>query len=379
MKTTTFRSTMFGAIATGLLLLAPACGQMAGDKEVKEQAQKAEEVDKLNQQVAAAGTAEHRKMAEAGLNSVAPDPQTMQLTPEQKTALEARIKTEKNSSYQALLQEILDKDKEIVTLNSRIAQIRASLPRPEIAKADDSHFDLAMGYLKRKGVPEEKARSLVSRVLIMDKLAPGFEVYHFYSHGVYGTWVAQGKAEQSPTQLQAAMRAQIEGERDTATLKAKELFASAADLQAQKEKLTADIESLQAEKARMQDDLRTLATASQAQVALLNSVHYKVGSRKDLVREGVIVVPVFARDRAGANWSDSVFNSTADLRAADSITLTAAEAGLSRISKVDVVPGSLEKDKHYTLEFSPDRTAATVRFLAKDRFRNEKVVFALAD
>ena len=43
------------------------------------------------------------------------------------------------------------------------------------------------------------------------------------------------------------------------------------------------------------------------------------------------------------------------------------------------MPGSLEKDKHYTLEFNPDRTVATVKFLVKDRFRNEKVVFALAD
>ena len=374
-----FSSTLGGAIAACLLLLAPACGRMAGDRDVKEQVQKAEEVDKLNQQIHAAGTAESRKLAQAGLASVAPDPQTLQLTPEQKAALEARVKNEKNSSYQALLQEILDKDKEIASLNGRIAQIRSSLPRPEIAKADDRHFDLAMGFLKRKGLSEEKAKVLVGRVLIMDRLAPGFEVYHFYSHGVYGTWVAQGRAGQSPTQLQAAMKAQIEGERDLATLKAKELLASCVDLQAEKEKLTADIEALKAERATMTDNLKALTVSSQTQASLLNSVHYKVGARKDLVREGVIVVPVFARDRAGANWSDSVFNSTADLRAADSITLTAAEAGLARISKVDVVPGSLVKDKHYTLEFNPDRTTATVRFLAKDRFRNEKVVFALAD
>ena len=46
---------------------------------------------------------------------------------------------------------------------------------------------------------------------------------------------------------------------------------------------------------------------------------------------------------------------------------------------MDVVPGSLEKDKHYTLEFNPDRTEAKVKFLDKDRFRNAKVVFALVD
>jgi hypothetical protein len=37
------------------------------------------------------------------------------------------------------------------------------------------------------------------------------------------------------------------------------------------------------------------------------------------------------------------------------------------------------KDQQYTLAINPDQTEATVTFLNKDRFRNEKVVFALAD
>jgi hypothetical protein len=104
-----------------------------------------------------------------------------------------------------------------------------------------------------------------------------------------------------------------------------------------------------------------------------------VGSRKALEQQGVIVVPVFAKDRAGANWSDSVFTHSMDLRAQDSITLTAADAGLQKISKVFVIPGSLERDKHYSLAIAEDRASATVKILAKDRFRNEKVVFALSD
>ncbi len=379
MKFRMLSSTIYGAVAAGLLLLAPACGLTNGDREVKEQAQKAAEVDKLDQQAHAAAAAESRRIAEAGVVGVAPDPRTLQLTPDQKASLEARIKAEKNSSYQALLQEILDKDKEIAGLNTRMAQIRATLPRPQVAKADDTHYNLAMEFLRKKGLSEDKARTLVSKVLIMDNLAPGFEVYHFYSHGVYGTWVAQGKATTSPTQLQAAMKARIEGERDQANQHAQELQASIADLTAQKEKLTSDIDGLQAEKTKMLADVKTLTASNEAQVALLNSVHYIVGSRKQLVKAGVIVVPTFARDRAGANWSDNEFTNSADLRTEDSVTLTAAEAGLTRIGKVDVVPGSLQKDKHYTLEFNPDRTEATVRFLAKDRFRNEKVVFALAE
>jgi hypothetical protein len=108
-------------------------------------------------------------------------------------------------------------------------------------------------------------------------------------------------------------------------------------------------------------------------------LHYVVGSRKALEKDGVIVVPVFAKDRAGANWSDGVFTRSLDLRSKDTITLTAADAGLQKIAKVSVVPGSLEKDKHYTLTLSDDRTTATVKILVKDRFLNEKVAFALAE
>ncbi len=202
---------LFGALTVGALLFAPGCNRATESKDVKELAQKAAELDQLNQQAAAASTVEQKKLAEAGVGKMAPDPATLQLTEPQKAALEARIKSEKNSSYQALLQEVLDKDQEIKGLNARIAQLRAVLPRPEIAQVNDSHYGLAMRFLRKKGVPEEKARLLISKVLVMDKLAPGFEVYHFYANGVYGSWVAQGRAEQSPTELQAEARTQLEG------------------------------------------------------------------------------------------------------------------------------------------------------------------------
>jgi hypothetical protein len=43
------------------------------------------------------------------------------------------------------------------------------------------------------------------------------------------------------------------------------------------------------------------------------------------------------------------------------------------------VPGSLEKDKHYSLTIAPDKSSVTVKILAKDRFKNEKVVFAVVE
>jgi hypothetical protein len=363
----------------GALIALPACKRSGEDKEIHDLSQKAAELDKLSQQASGAESDEARKLKEAGVNDVKPNASTLQLTDEQKAALEARIKAEKNSSYQALLQEVLDKDKEIKELNDKMAQLRALLPRPDQAKANDSHYGLAMRFLRRRGVPEAKAKQLISQVLIMDKLAPGFQVYHFYSHGVYGTWVAQGKASISPTQLQADEKAKIEGERDTAVEKNGKLEEEVADLNAQKEKITAEIDALRTEKNNMIKEMDALSATNEAQKSKLNSLHYVVGNRKTLEKDGIIVVPVFAKDRAGSNWSDGAFTKTLDLRKEDTLTLAAADAGLQKISKVSVVPGSLEKDKHYSLTLSPDKTSATVKILAKDRFLNEKVVFALTD
>lgn len=368
-----------GALVALLFLAVPGCNRTGENREIKDLSQKAAELEKLSQQAGATKAEETRKMAQAGINDAAPDVTTLQLSEAQRAALETRIKAEKNSSYQALLQEILDKDQEIKGINKKIAQLRASLPRPEIARENDSHYGMAMRFLRRKGVPEEKAKQLISKVLIMDEVAPGFEVYHFYSHGVYGSWVAQGKADISPTQLQAGQRAKLEGERDAANQESANLQAKITDLNAEAERIAADIDALRTEKVRMTKELDSLTAANQAQTAMLNSVHYLVGTRKNLVQDGIIVVPVFSRDRAGRNWDDRAFNHSADLRSADSITLTAAEAGLEKIGKVDVVPGSLEKNKHYTLEINPDRTSARVHFLDKERFRNEKVAFALAE
>jgi hypothetical protein len=368
-----------GSMTVAMLLLAPACRPSGEDKEIKDLSQKAAELDKLSQQAGAAGADQSRKLKEAGVNDVRPDAATLQLTDEQKNALEERIKAEKNSSYQALLQEVLDKDKELKTLNEKIGRLRAVLPRPDLAKANDSHYGLAMRFLRRKGVPEEKAKALIARVLIVDKLAPGFEVYHFYNNGVYGSWVSQGKAGITPTALQAEEKAKIESERDVAKEKSTKLEEEVADLTAQKAQITADLDALRIEKTNMIKAIEALSATSEAQMARLSSLHYLVGNRKALEKDGVIVVPVFAKDRAGANWSDGAFTKALDLRAKDTLTLSAADAGLQKIAKISVIPGSLVKDKHYTLTLSEDRTTATVKLLVKDRFLNEKVVFALTD
>lgn len=372
--------TLLGAVAVAALSLSPACKRGPEEPaEMKDLAQKIGEMDKLSQKANTVGADQARKLKEAGANDIRPNTETLQLSPEQKQALEDRIKAEKNSSYAALLQEVLDKDKEIKSLNEKVTKLRQILPKPDVAKEGDSHYAMALRFLKKKGVPESEAKRLVSRVNIMEKLAKGFEVYHFYSNGVYGTWVTQGKASITPNDLVKEEREKIEGERDTAVAQGEKLQEEVNDLLAQKAKISSEIEGMRAEKAKLIEDMNALSATNEAQKAKLNSLHYVLADKKKLEKDGVIIVPVFAKDRAGEKWNDGVFDKSFDLRKGDTITFTAADAGLKQIGKLSVIPGSLEKDKHYSLTISPDKLSATIKLLVPARFKNEKVVFAVSE
>lgn len=378
MMNTRLRLALTAPVAA-VLLVAPACKKSKPEeKEIKDLAQKAAELDKLSQQAGQQGTGQAQKLKEAGVD-VRPNPETMQLTDAQKAALEERIKSEKNSSYQALLQEVLDKDKEIKELNEKIAKLRAALPKPDLAKSNDSHYGMALRYLRKKGVSDEQAKSLVSRVNLMEKLSPGFEVYHFYSNGVYGTWVAQGKATISPQELQKAEREKVEGERDTAIAQGEKLQEEVNDLLVEKQRITEEIEGMRTERAALIEERAKLEANNQAQLSKLNSLHYLVGTRDKLKADGIIEIPVFAKDRAGKNWKNEAFSQSLDLRSETTITIKASDHGLKKIGKINVVPGSYTKDVHYSLTFSEDKQTATIKLIEKGRFTNDKVVFAISE
>ena len=372
------RSTLALALmAASLLMVSTACKRE--DPQIRELTQKAAEADKASQQLNQAGMDQQKKLAQAGVNDVKPNAETLQLTDDQKKALEERIKNEKNSSYQALLQEVLDKDKEIKELNTKVAKLKADLPKPDLAKTNDSHYGMAMRFLKKKGVPEAEAKKLVSRVAILEKLAPGFEVYHFYANGTYGTWVAQGKSKITPNDLMRQEREKVEGERDDAVAQNEKLQEEVLDLESQKKKITEEVTTLQTERSNLIEERTKLQSDNAGQLAKLNSLHYVVGTRDKLKADGIIEIPVFAKDRAGKNWRDEAFTQSLDLRSAKTITIKAADLGLKKIGKVNVVPGSYLKDEHYKLTISEDKMTATIELITVSRFKNDKVVFAVTD
>ena len=120
-----------------------------------------------------------------------------------------------------------------------------------MARLNDSHYSMALRFLKKHGVPEAEAKKLVSRVAIMDKLMPGFEVYHFYANGTYGTWVSQGKAKITPNDLIRQEREKIEGERDEAVAQNEKLQEEVTDLESQKQKIEEEITNLQSERSNL--------------------------------------------------------------------------------------------------------------------------------
>jgi DNA repair exonuclease SbcCD ATPase subunit len=364
-------------LAASALTISVACKRE--DPQIRELTQKAAEADKANQQLNQAGSEQQKRLSQAGANDIRPNAETLQLTDEQKKALEERIKNEKNSSYQALLQEVLDKDKDIKELNAKLAKLKADLPRPDVAKPNDSHYGMAMRFLKKKGVPEAEAKKLVSRVAIMEKLAPGFEVYHFYVNGTYGTWVSQGKAKITPNELVRQEREKVEGERDEALAQNEKMQEELTDLESQKKKIEEEIAGLQTERANLIEERTKLQMDNAGQLAKLNSLHYLVGKRDALKTEGVIEIPIFAKDRAGKNWRDEIFTQSLDLRSGKTITIKAADLGLKKIAKVNVVPGSYLKDEHYKLTISEDKQTATIELITVSRFKNDKVVFAVTD
>lgn len=328
-------------------------------------------------QAQAAAKAQAEALAKAGLQ---PNAAVIQLTPDQRTLLESRVKNEKDNSTAALIQEILDRDKQIGELTTKVAHLRSELPKPQIATEKDNHFAMAVRYLKGRGLSEEKAKELAARANIMEDLQPGWQVYHQYLGGTYLTAVTQGKAVVGPTEYLHNQRAALEQARDENMAKAHDLADQVDGLVAQRVKVQEEVDSLRTEKTSLLSQVNELSTLSQSQKSKLNSLHYLIGQRKQLVDEGVIVVPIFAKDRMGPKALVSRFNKDLPLDAPNpEVQIKASDLGLTKISKVNVVPGSLVKDQQYTVTLTEDRKSATIRILDPERLRNDRVVFAVTD
>lgn len=349
------------------------------DPQIRALTEQAARTDEAAQQLRQAWSDQFRRLARARIGPLPPEANLLLLTAEQKQALEARVRIEKDSSRKGLLREILEKDAELQALDSQLAGLRAALPEPEPVRANDSHYGMALRFLRARGQSEAEARRTLSRVPIFERLLPGFEVYHFYHQGEYGTWVSRGRAAISPRDFARLDPDLPVSERDAARAVGQRLRREVALLEAERRSVEREVAALQAERARYIEGRTALQSENARDLARLNSLHYLVGVRDQLEAAGIIVVPFFGKDHSGPNWNDAAFTQHLDLRAGSRLSIRAQDLGLKEIGQVSVVPGSYVAGEHYILALSPDRQAATIELLALPRFKNDKVVFAIAE
>jgi len=340
---------------------------------------KATHVDEASRQLRQAWRAQYARLNLLGVKPLPAEPLQVVLSPEQKRVLEARLKVERDISRQALIREALAQDAEIRTLTEQLERLKTELPDPEIVSRNESHYGLALRFLRRQGRTEGEAKAILSRASLYDRIAPGFEIYHFFKHGAYSAWVAQGAAAFSPQDLARPDWEILEARRDERLDENARLKRELQRLKGQKLDTEQEIDALKTEHRHLADGAAGLQEDNASQLARLNSLHYLVGVRDALRENGIIETPLFDKDRSGRFWRDKLFSQSLDLRQSRTLHFRAQDFGLKRIGKVVVVPGSYLRDEHYRLTLSPDGQLASVELLSLERFRNDKVVFALVE
>jgi uncharacterized coiled-coil DUF342 family protein len=309
------------------------------------------------------------------------------LTPDQKTLLEQRLKSEQGIGYRDLISEILKKQNEVEDMKVKVQDLEQKLPSPVVVKRGETHAEIAMNYLtKDKGLDANTAKKLVQRVNLMDELVPGFKVWNFYDNGVYGTFVTQGDAAVSPygvirraKQKLISEKNSAISERDVLAKQKTTLLEQVSDLQKKRDQLNQDVAMLQAEREDLLKKIQDVQNLSEDLKARLNSVFYRVGDRKALISTGVVKDPWYGRARI-TDFNEASFPNHLDLRSGDTITFTAKDAGVASIRKIKIAPGvTFKEDADYTIGISADGQQGTVKILNKDKFRAERTMVIMVN
>ena len=244
-----------------------------------------------------------------------------------------------------------------------------------------------MAYLtKDKGLDQNTAKRLVQQVNLMDELVPGFKVWNFYNDGVYGTFVTQGERQGQPLRRHPARQADARereehGHRPARPARRGESLPQQAGGRSddRREQLTQEVSILQVERQDLNEKVTTSRTQRDDLQARKNSVFYRIGTKKNLVQEGAIRTLWFSKPKV-VKYGEDQFPQHLDLRSGDTITVSAKMEGLDKIRRMSVAPGSLFKaNEDYVVTISPDGQEASLRLLAKDKFRASRSMVILVD
>ena len=255
------------------------------------------------------------------------------LTDEQRALLAERIKTER-SGLRTLIQDIIDRDKQLTELRSQSQAISGRLPDHMVAKEGDRHDRIAMDFLIKQGVSAAKAYDLVSQINLQDALVPGFRVWNHYQNGQFGTWVTGGTAGITPQAHQQRLTELLRNERNeaiTTLARTREDLEDTRNIAKRSEealeRTSADLAAMAqaAERERAEADRERSDNARRASAE--NTIRYVVGSKNQLVAQRVIDrnLRLRALESAGAQ-SLSLLEST-------DISVDGGAYGLKRIKK----------------------------------------------
>jgi hypothetical protein len=290
------------------------------------------------------------------------------LTDEQRAMLAKRYQQER-LGVGSMLQDILDRDREISGLQRRINEIEAVLPIGIVAKPGDTHQSLVRAFLTTRGVSPADATRLLSTVSLDPAVVPGNKVWILFRSGQFGTWVTAGDSRLNARPAPAPSGALV-AQRDAAVRKARSLELAMqesdrerTELKRESAVLRADI-GLWASEAEM---MRQLAKAA------VTAAHFVVGSRDQLRDQGIIA----------GNWIKGTRLQRLeglemlDLTQHAEIVLSAADHGLPRIEKVELLPGGFVADQDYAVQVLEGGAAARLALLDIDKFKSSAFVIVL--
>ena len=291
-----------------------------------------------------------------------------ELTDEQCTLLAERIKTEK-AGLRTLLQDLIDRDKEMQQMKTRLDQLETQLPASVVAKEGDRHDRIAMNFLVKQGVPAKKAYEIVSQINLQDALVPGFRVWTYYQKGQFGTWVTRGKANITPQEHAKKVLALLEDERDKA-------LKDLADTSSERDALKTSGAEKEAALSRSAEELKAMTETAEQQRAEVqrreveaNTLRFIVGSKKALVKSKLL-------EKNMRKWNPATDHmSSLNLLESQEIPIDAASLGLKKVKKVTLVPEIFFAGVDYAIEVGGP--TATLKITAPDKFKANRFVIVV--
>jgi hypothetical protein len=310
------------------------------------------------------------------------------LSAEEEQALDDLVRQEKDPSYRGILGQVVEDMKKIRDLQNKVTQLEGLLPGDGVdVKPGDTHMKLAMQYLEKdKGIPESRAKELISRLNIMEtNLEKGMKVHFYYdpAKDFFGTWVAQGAASHSPLALVRAKEMRLIQEKDSAVAKANTLQDEKAQLEEIRDSLQKEIADLEARKAGLESTVSQLEldkTKAEESARITgeklaehqNSVWYDADLAERLRARGVLKTV-----NKVENIGEVKFANNIDLTKTKSITLKPSQFGIDHISDVRIVPTFLKEGRDIGVRFAEDGTVE-VTVLNERALRGQKILFVVS-